>query len=328
MSEARREAAIDAIKAAGIVTIVLIHALRAPWDPGISPLERWLGQLTRFGVPGFLLASGWLYAGARADVATTLRRLRRILLPYLVASLLAQLWRVWHGQPSEGGGVLQDLLFASSFGPYYYVLVIAGLVALTPFLASLPNSLVYALTGFFVANQWWVDAAGRDPLDFYWHVRSPLMWWGYFLVGWAARLNAPALAALTAPRRGALCAAAGAAVAVLMLATAAESALGWLGARTAGWLGVYAILALIAIAASYWESPPAWLRSLSDATYTIYLYHLFFVLALQAWLPAPPLRADALAIGVPWLGGLAGGLAVALLGRRLLGARARDWLGA
>ena len=59
-----RSPTVDAIKVAGIVTIVLIHALRAPWDPGLSPLERWLGHVTRFGVPGFLLASGFLYAKA------------------------------------------------------------------------------------------------------------------------------------------------------------------------------------------------------------------------------------------------------------------------
>src|SRR5262245_63117002 len=35
------------------------------------------------------------------------------------------------------------------------------------------------------------------------------------------------------------------------------------------------------------------------------------------------LRADLVAIGVPWLAGIAGGPAVALLGRRLLGATAR-----
>ena len=328
MSEARRFAAIDAVKAAGIVTIVLIHALRPPWDPGLSPLERWLGQLTRFGVPGFLLASGFLYAGARPDSATTLRRLRRVLLPYLVASLLAQGWRAWQGLPSEGGGLLADLLFASSFGPYYYVFVIAGLVLATPLFGLLPRGALYAATAALVAGQWWVDAAGRDPLDFYWHLRNPLMWWGYFLVGWLARLQVAALAAFVAPRRAALGALAAAAVAGLTLAAAGEPALPRLLARTASWLDVYAILALIALAASAWRSPPPWLRILSDATYTLYLYHLFFVLTLQPLFPAPPLRADALAIGVPWLGGLAGGLAVALLGRRLLGERARDWLGA
>ena len=78
MSEtARRYPEIDAIKAAGIVTIVLIHALRSPWDAGVSELERWLGHVTRFGVPGFLFASGFLYAGAPADSVTTGRRLRR-----------------------------------------------------------------------------------------------------------------------------------------------------------------------------------------------------------------------------------------------------------
>ena len=125
---------IDAIKVAGIVTIVLIHALPPPWDATATPLERWLHQLTRFGVPGFLFASGFLYAPGPADLATTRRRLRRILVPYLIASLLAQLWHLAHGATlSEAGGVLgRTCCFGSSFGPYYYVFVIAVLVALTP----------------------------------------------------------------------------------------------------------------------------------------------------------------------------------------------------
>jgi peptidoglycan/LPS O-acetylase OafA/YrhL len=329
MSEpARRFPEIDAIKAAGIVTIVLIHALRSPWEPGVSELERWLGHVTRFGVPGFLFASGFLYAGAPADLATTRRRLRRILVPYLIASVLAQLWRARSGLPYEGGTLIADLVLASSFGPYYYVYVIALLVALTPLVARLPLPLLYALTGALVASQWFVDAATVALLPLYWHLRSPLLWWGYFALGWVARLHEPQLRAFVAPRRGALLLGLGAAVLGLTAVSSLEGEWPRTLVRSAMWLDVYAILALLAVAASGVAALPRPLRALSDATYAIYLYHVFFVLAVQRLVPGPPDEAAWGAIGLPWLAGLAGSLAVVWLGQRLLGARSRDWLGA
>jgi hypothetical protein len=66
---------------------------------------------------------------------------------------------------------------------------------------------------------------------------------------------------------------------------------------------------------------------LSDSTYTIYLFHLFFVFPLQRMLPAAAGAFDPLAIGVPWLAGIAGPLALAAAGRALLGPQSRSLLG-
>jgi surface polysaccharide O-acyltransferase-like enzyme len=311
---------------AGIVTIVLIHALPPPWDPGASPLERWLHQVTRFGVPGFLLASGFLYAGGPADLATARRRLRRILVPYLLASLLAQLWHFAHGAESPGGSVWKDLLFASSFGPYYYVFVVAGLVALSPAIARLPRPALLASSVALLLGQWAVEAAELWPQDFYWHLRNPLLWWAYFGVGWCLRGARAQVESWVAPRRAGVVAALAAAVAALTALGGEAAGLPRTAARTASWLGVYAILALLGAAAAFLRDSPRALRELSDATYAIYLYHLFFVYGAQEALGAQ-LRGPG-SVLVPFAAGLVGSLAVVALGRRLLGARARDWLGA
>lgn len=324
---ARRFPGIDAIKLAGIVTVVLIHALPPPWEPGASALTRWLHQLTRFGVPGFLFASGFLYAGAPADLATTRRRLRRILVPYAIASLLAELWHGLASEGSPGRSAWQDLLFGSAFGPYYYVFVIVPLVALVPGIARLPRGLLYAATAALVAAQWWVDAAAGWSLDFYWHLRNPLLWWAYFALGWVARLQRASLEAWLAPRRGAVALALAAAVALFGLASGPQGPLPPHLARSAGWLDVYAILGLIGAAAGRLASPH-WLRALSDATYAVYLYHLFFVYAAQALLARAVAHGAPGTILVPWAAGLVGSLALVALGRRWLGPRARDWLGA
>jgi len=66
---------------------------------------------------------------------------------------------------------------------------------------------------------------------------------------------------------------------------------------------------------------------LSDSTYTIYLFHLFFVFPLQRLLPAAAGVFDPLAIGAPWLVGIAGPLVLAAVGRALLGPSSRSVLG-
>ena len=90
---------IDSLKAAGILTIILIHSLRAPWDSRTPSNELLLGIVTRFAVPAFLLSSGFLYATTtRIAGVTVLRRLRRVLVPYLICSIAAQLWWQATGQ--------------------------------------------------------------------------------------------------------------------------------------------------------------------------------------------------------------------------------------
>lgn len=323
----RRLAEVDALKAAGIVTVVLIHSVRSDLDPAASPLEIWIGHATRFAVPAFLFASGFLYAtpaSGRADVLA--RRLRRVLAPYLVASLLAQVWPFRGTLPAAERSLAADLAWGASFGPYYYVFVIAGLVVATPLLVRLPRRVLAGLAVAFVAVQWPVDALGALRLPLFWQIRSPLLWWGYFLAGLCLRPHRDELAAWLAPRRPGVplaCAAA----AALLLAAVALARDAWV-ARTAAWLAVYAVLAGLFAASCGRETRARGVRFLSDATYFVYLFHLFFVYAAVAALPPPPGRADPAALALPFTAGLLGPVALVALLRRALGPRARDWLGA
>jgi surface polysaccharide O-acyltransferase-like enzyme len=325
----RRHVEIDALKAAGIVTVVLIHAMRSPWEPGVSAAEIWLGHATRFGVPAFLFASGFLYARVGpAAAGTTARRLRRVLLPYVVASLLAQAWNGWHGLPSVGGSWWMDLLLGSSFGPFYYVFVATGLVLATPVFARLPVAALPPLTALLVLAQWCVDAAVWLPLPLYWHLRSPLLWWAFFLVGWTLRLHAAAVADFVAKRRRALL---GVLLPVALASTVAsglEGELPQLLVRSAAWLDVWAILGLLFVGASRVRTSPAALRALSDASYAIYLFHLFFVYGVRSLVPPAPDTLAPLPLLLPWAAGLAGPLLLVRAARIALGPRARDFTGA
>lgn len=328
VAEPQRFAEVDLLKAAGIVTVVFIHAIRSPWDPGVSAAEVWLGHVTRFGVPAFLFASGFLYAtSGPVDAARTGRRLRRIGVPYLAASLLA--WTVFQGAPGTGstGSLALDLLVGSALGPYYYVFVIAGLVLVTPLFARLPRNALAAATLAAVAAQWAVDAATLWLLPLEWHLRNPLLWWGYFLAGWWARERGLHASPWLARHGRRLAAGLLPVVAALAAVAGLEGEAPRLVVRSAAWALVWTVLAtLFAAGAGRPSRRP--LALLSDASYAIYLFHLFAVLPLREALPAPDGALAPLPVLVPWLAGLAAPLALVVAARRALGARSRDWIGA
>jgi membrane-bound acyltransferase YfiQ involved in biofilm formation len=314
---------------AGIVTNVLIHALRAPWDPGVTPMEVWIGHVTRFGEPAFLFATGFLYATRDPLGAATLRgRLRRILLPYLLASLLAQVFRRSSGYDDGTGSLWLDLAIGASFGPYYDVFVIACLVCVTPLFARLPSGALLGLLAALTGLQWIADAGVLGWVDLRWHLRNPLLWWAYFVLGWCARLDLPRLQRALESRWRVWLAGLSAAIVVLTAASALEGSAPRLLVRSAAWLDVYAILGWIFVAASRLREVPAWLRFASDATYAVYLFHLFFLLPARWTWPLPPGDLTAASVLLPWALGLLGPLLLVAASRAALGPRSRSVVGA
>jgi surface polysaccharide O-acyltransferase-like enzyme len=325
----QRFAEIDVLKAAGIAAVVLIHSLRPWWDPGVAFAEIWLGHVTRFGVPAFLFASGFLYA-TRQPIAweTTRRRLRRILVPYLVASLLVEAWRALAGAGAAPLTLLGDLALGRALGPYYYVFDITGLVLFAPLLARLPARALGGVVLAFLAAQAATDVGLFTYRTLALHLRNPLVWWAYFLVGWWVRLNLASWERFVGAHRGRLLLL----LLPLMAIFAAVSGLEGRGpqviVRGAAWLNVYAILAILYASALGREASPRAVRLASDASYPVYLYHLPIVLAVQRLVPAPAGELAPLPLLLAWAAGLAGTLLAVTAARRLLGARSRDWIGA
>lgn len=322
-----RFAEVDALKAIGIVTVVLIHSIRSPFDPGVSPGEIWIGHLTRFAVPAFLMASGFLYAGATDSILhLTLRRLRRIAVPYLIASGCAQLWFAAHGTRPETGSWIADVLFGASLGPYYFVFLIVGLVIATPAFALLSRRGIAIAATLLLAAQWWSDAAIGYILPFFWAVRNPLMWWAYFAIGWMLRQHHAAIVAWIAPRRRLV-------LSVLVgLVLCLSIASGFSGpslfVRTAAWADIYAVCALIFVStAGLGRISPA-LQYLSEASYSIFLLHIVFVLAVVERVPLPFQRVEFLPVALAWAAGLFGSLMLIAGLKAALGRHSRNWIGA
>jgi len=327
-SNAQRFDEVDAIKALGILVVVAIHTVRSPWEVGASDVELWLGHVTRFAVPSFLFASGFLYS-TRASVPfeATRRRLVRIALPYLLFSIAAQAVRHVRGLGPATGSVLGDLASANSFGPYYYVLVFAAMVLAVPLLARLSPRAHFALFAAALAFQGWLEVYSRLP--FTWHLRNPLLWLPYFQLGWIARSRSASIARIPRARAAAI---------ALACASAAAGAFGALWtlpphslARAIEWLAIYACIAALFFAARAVHLPAgahAAVRGLSDVTYSVYLSHLLFLPWLRDAFRAAPGVLEPAAIALPWLAALAGSLAIVAVARALLGVRSRAWIGA
>jgi fucose 4-O-acetylase-like acetyltransferase len=318
---------IDSLKAAGIIAVILIHSLRAPWDPRVSSTEVWLGIVTRFAVPGFLFCSGFLYATTkRISTQTVLRRLRRVLIPYLICSIAAQIWWFTTGQGHAFDAITQEILFGSSFGPFYYVFVHFFLVLFAPLLVLLPGTALAGLTALMLVGQGWLETRAGVLMPIFWHIRNPLLWWGYFLLGWTIRLHYDTVRRWIASQRGLLITAMALAVLTCTWVASAEIGSEWI--RRASWLNIHSSLALIFVATCGRRSAPTPLAVLADATFAIYLLHLFFVYAAERLVQPSVNEFDILVIAAYWSAGLFGALGVISLARRLLGPRSRDVIGA
>jgi surface polysaccharide O-acyltransferase-like enzyme len=324
VQHSERFLAVDGLKVLGIIGVVWIHAARSPWDPAAVPLEIWSARLAHFAVPGFLAASGFLYASFTPPSARqTARRLLRLGVPYLVASGAAQLWWWSQGQARPPLQIVEDLALGASFGPYYYVFQIFTLILLTPLLALLPRALLVPLTLASILLQLFVNSMG---LPLFWALRIPFFSGGSFLLGWTVRSHHEQLLRFLVPRRSAICAVL--AVAALGCAVGMTLGLPEFADRTCEWLYVNLMIVLIFAWCLGRSATADALTKLSDATCAIFLFHLFFIYAVANVRPLAPNVFDASGMLIYWLAGVAGALLCVAIARRILGERARLWVGA
>lgn len=347
-----RKLEVDLLKAAGILAVVVIHSLRDFWNPDFTTAELWIGQLIRFGVPAFLAVSGFLYASPPASWSSVRPRLQRILIPYLVASTAAIALGLWQGglnpppaylvealvgsasDPSSSAQmaatVSLDLALGNAFGPYYYVLVISFFVLISPLIALLGSR---ALTGLLLGAlcaQFIFEGGFWYWNDFFWHVRNPLLWGGYFVMGWWLRVHSEAISGFVQPFRYriVLFALILTSVCAALLAFESSGALSHEIVQLTAWVGVYSILFLLLMVAWGRTTRSVWLARISDMTYTVYLFHLFVLYPLrknvegftEGFDPMILLGTAAVSFAVPFF--------IALTLRRLFGERTRFWIGA
>lgn len=172
-------------RAVAIVVVVLIHAL--PFlPPTVQYLDWWFADITRFAVPTLLLLSGYLVPDRRLGRPWLERRAQRVLGPYLVASVVvlvaSQVLPLVEPRP-----VLRSLLLADALGPFYYVFVLAVLIAFTPLLRRLGVRALALATLLGAAVSFWADLQPLSELSLFARQHLPVLWAGYYLAGMLLR---------------------------------------------------------------------------------------------------------------------------------------------
>ena len=331
-SRSGRLGEVDALKGVGILLVVLIHSLRPTWDPGISGTELWLGYVTRFAVPGFFAASGYLYSskhGIPRDLVR--RRLTRLLVPYLVASLAAQVFFLVSSVPPPQGPIWRQLVLGGSFGAYYFVFILVLFIAASPVLARLSTRSIGLLLIPLLVAQFLLETGTIPVTNFFWYLRNPFLWGGYFVLGWWIRLHRTAIVdSLTLRRRSWLVFTGGTWLALVTL-LAFSGALPPLAVKTVSWLTIFATLAVCFVASAERQLPESLmgpLRWLSDASYPIYLFHLFFVVSVARMVRMDRGVFEPGVLLVVWGCGVVGPVVLLWSARKLLKGRSRTLLGA
>jgi peptidoglycan/LPS O-acetylase OafA/YrhL len=317
---------IDYIKAAAIVAVTMTHAVPDLFDPGTSRFDRVAASLTCFHVPAFLLAAGLLATRAGPVGWHGVRdRLQRVLVPYLIATVVALLTGLW--TPTTPRMFVFRVVTGSGLGIYYFVPVLACCIVLLPLLSRLRTAVLAMLTATLgiYAEIAWHQPAWRLTHEFFWQIRDVFLQFhlGHFLLGVLAARGMPALRGFQARWPGLILTVSAVGVAWFVWLAATESPWAWQPLVHTAYL-----LGLVGVIASLAPAGPALapVRFLSEATLTIYLYHLMvypLVMPQARLLLDPPLRFVLMSAL-----GLAFGTLVVVAGRRGLGRRSRLLLGA
>jgi len=344
----RRFSEIDLIKAVAILTVIVIHTIRPEWAASVSPAEVGLNALTGFAVPMFMAVSGFLYAtGERTTIATIYKRLKRIVVPYLVFSLAGQVFLYWQQAPSPTP-LWRDLAQATTFGHYYYVFVAVELVFAAWATSFVPRRWLWGILAIELVFQYIFQILdplmyfrpvysplGRfEPLSPFWFLRNPLRYLAYFQVGWLFRLHYASVKKVATENCRLL------ATATLIVVVASSSAaLGHpasIYARVAAWLQIYTLMALLFVVdvcrrskvqVNFSTLGSRIIRKLSECAYTIYLAHIFFILLAKSWWEPAIGRFDWSVFGLTWLTAFLGSIAVIALAKSLSPKHSRLWFG-
>jgi surface polysaccharide O-acyltransferase-like enzyme len=304
--------------------VVAIHAVK---EPG-NAVEDYFGHLMRFAVPMFLAISGWLQATEEPiPWKRTRERLMRLLVPYFVASMLAEYYWASRGESRDAPRILHDLAFGNAFGPYYYVFAIVTMTMLAPLFARLRRKRLLVVWSVLVVMYGLAFALVtlspemQITSDFFWVPRDPAQNATYFLAGWVAALYREPLGSFCRKHRTALLSFG--VVAALALSAVAPLREMPLAANLAGWTNKLVVGAVVALFASGISRVPLVVQLVSDATYAIFLFHVFFVEEVQRALPPSTVQEVS-----AWFAGVLGSVLVVAASRWVLRERARTWVGA
>ncbi len=282
-----RDTAIDAMRGIAILMVIGIHALHAQAYGRPAVL---LDAALRPCVPIFLFASGYLTA--RAGAVPLAKRIKAVLPPYIVAFAAAYLYMALHNPAMDHRPAVTAARFVLAYVfVYYYVFVYLGCtVALwlvfglaRPQAAGAQARLValsLAAIAFGLTVGAYLDPALSrfglsDSLIEEVRLRDIPFWFSFMAAGALAGLWD--IRAFVAQHRGALIAFT--ALAYAIYASVRVTGIGDAAAYDSLAFFLYALALSLTLLALSPDTPA--LATLGAGSYFIYLWHIFFVLALR-----------------------------------------------
>jgi len=186
---------IDVLRSISILTVVLIHSIDAEMGAATHNVEKFLGDWTRFAVPGLLFASGFLFKkGSIACGPLAVNLLRRIIPPYLFCSLIILIFDL-PGQPpgsvsADLSEIVFNLVFGNVIGIYYFVFVILYLFGFSLLIRRLPVFFIWSIWGstvvltilFYIYLPFFIPVGPKH--FFFFLMRHPCVHLLPYLTGW------------------------------------------------------------------------------------------------------------------------------------------------
>ena len=182
-----------------------------------------------------------------------------------------------------------------------------------------------------LAAQILLETGTIPSVSFFWHLRNPFLWAGYFVLGWWVRMHREAIATALVQHRVRWVGLTVGVWLVLVTLLAFSAPLPRMAIATTAWLTIFVSLALGFVVSAERDLSGPWMRPLrwlSDASYPVYLFHLFFLSVVAQEIQMNGRLFEPEKLLAIWLSGVAGPIGVVWLGRKLLGARSRTLLGA
>lgn len=333
----QRDRNFDFMKAVAIICVLIIHCAFGCESTGGAnqQIADWLGTFTRPCIAIFLFVAGYFFT-RNTSRAQMFLRLKRILIPYLLFSVLAFLYqtRVIHALETflaQPGLVLRDLLIGNTWGIYWFIPVILTNSLLGWWLIRDNRpSLIWITLAFFVINlihtayfDRIVALAGiaDDPGLWLYSYRFYVSWPFYFFFG--ALAHQYQLVRVFRTNRKAV-------VLLWLLVFVTYNLLFAFGVVQPGGynsvIDTLASLSAIAALCTLQVNVPLF-SFIGETSYTIYLFH-FFLFSITRRLSTlvsaqPPYWFSLVIFTVT----MSGSVAFCWLSKRLLGRHARVWLG-
>ncbi len=318
---------IDLVKAASILGVIYIHAISRRM--GVTdPLGIFFGDWTRFAVPGFVFAAGFLFKKGPVDnLRLAWRLFIRIIPAYLVCSLIILSLGVAErgvggGNPS-GARIATDLLFGNTIGIYYFVFVIVYLYAFSFVLRLFSPGMILSIWVLTIGVTVWFylepfrfmplflkQVLPREYYELYFILlRHPCVHLLFYLTGWVVSLFYDYVRyALSRGFAPILVIACSADIAALVIIHGAHDDF----SRKQLTIQVHIVLTLLCILVigvkkRFWVTAVDYL---SRNSYAIFLIHLPFVRLVQGWFPALTVYYSPIYSNLAWLGGIIGSIVV------------------